>query len=252
VTLAIRYLGGPTSVIEISNLRLLTDPTFDAAGDYPIGNRVLRKTSDAVVTPAEVGDVDAVLLSHDQHPDNLDHGGWEYVARATCCLSTPDAAHRLAGTVRGLSSWDSVDLGAVTVTAVPAQHGPDGCEAVTGQVTGFVLDGPDVPRVYISGDNASLDVVHAIVDRLGRRFDVAVLFAGAARTALFDGALLTLSSAQAAQAARILGVAHVVPLPFEGWGHFTQGRDTLQAAFAHAGLAQRLHLLDVATTWRLP
>jgi hypothetical protein len=34
----------------------------------------------------------------------------------------------------------------------------------------------------------------------------------------------------------------VVPLHFEGWAHFTQGRDSLSAAFDDAGLADRLHL----------
>jgi hypothetical protein len=30
--------------------------------------------------------------------------------------------------------------------------------------------------------------------------------------------------------------------PIEGWAHFTQGRDSLSAAFDDAGLADRLHL----------
>jgi L-ascorbate metabolism protein UlaG (beta-lactamase superfamily) len=67
-----RYLGGPTALLELGGLRLLTDPTFDPPGDYPIGNRSLRKTIGAVASPDDVGRVDAVLLSHDQHPDNLD------------------------------------------------------------------------------------------------------------------------------------------------------------------------------------
>jgi hypothetical protein len=36
----------------------------------------------------------------------------------------------------------------------------------------------------------------------------------------------------------------VVPLHFEGWGHFTQGRHTLVDAFAGAGLGDRLRLPD--------
>ena len=34
----------------------------------------------------------------------------------------------------------------------------------------------------------------------------------------------------------------MVPLHFEGWAHFTQGRASLVAAFERAGLADRLHL----------
>ncbi|GDY66023.1 hypothetical protein SAV14893_054160 [Streptomyces avermitilis] len=136
------------------------------------------------------------------------------------------------------------------VTAVPALHGPEGSEPIVGEVTGFVLSGEGLPTVYVSGDNASLDVVRAIAGRLGP-FDVAVLFAGAARTPLVPDAPLTLTSEAAARAAEILGARHVVPLHFEHWGHFTQDGATLTKAFAQAGLTERLHLLEPGGSVRL-
>jgi L-ascorbate metabolism protein UlaG (beta-lactamase superfamily) len=243
---SVRYLGGPTALLELGGLRLVTDPTFDPPGDYPIGSRSLRKTAGAVVSPQDAGPVDAVLLSHDQHPDNLDRQGRSYLASAPLVLSTAAAQERLGGTVRALETWQHVELpGAagtpLRVTGVPARHGPPGCEPVTGPVTGFVLTGDGLPTVYVSGDNAALEHVGAVADRFGP-VDVAIVFAGAARTALLDGAYLTLTSTQAAQAAVVLGARDVVPLHFEGWAHFSQGRDTLDAAFAAAGLRDRLHM----------
>jgi L-ascorbate metabolism protein UlaG (beta-lactamase superfamily) len=245
--LRVRYLGGPTALLEYGPLRLLVDPTFDAAGDYPIGQRVLTKTADAVVGPEEIGRVDVVLLSHDQHPDNLDSGGRAFLAGVPLVLSTPDAEQRLGQPVRGLQPWQSVNLEGVTVTAVPARHGPEGSEAHVGQVTGFVLDGPDRPRVYVSGDNASLDHVRLVAERFA--IDVAILFAGAARTPLMDRAPLTLTSEWAAEAARILGAPQVVPVHFEDWAHFSEGRETLAPAFAAAGLSDRLYLLERGEWW---
>jgi len=82
----------------------------------------------------------------------------------------------------------------VTVTAVPAQHGPDGSDELQGPVIGFLLAAPDLETVYVSGDNASLDVVRAIAERAGP-IGVAVLFAGAFQLERkFAGAYLTLSS----------------------------------------------------------
>ena len=52
--------------------------------------------------------------------------------------------------------------------------------------------------------------------------------------------MLTLDSAQAAEAARILGARRIVPVHFDSWAHFTEGREELRAAFADAGLAGRL------------
>ncbi|MGP3958503.1 MBL fold metallo-hydrolase [Nonomuraea sp. 3N208] len=125
------------------------------------------------------------------------------------------------------------------MTGVPAQHGPDGTEHLVGEVTGFVLAGEGLPTVYVSGDNASLDVVRAVAERVGP-VDVALLFAGGARTPLVDG-FLTLPSADAVTAAEILQARYVVPLHCEHWAHFTQGRDTVEQAFA--GFGDRLRLL---------
>ncbi|HTU75341.1 MAG TPA: MBL fold metallo-hydrolase [Trebonia sp.] len=228
-------LGGPTVLVEVGGVRFLADPTFDVAGEYPIGSRVLVKTTDAVWTPEQVGQVDAVLLSHDQHPDNLDHGGRAYLAsESPLTLTTPVAAEHLGGTAAGLRPWEARQVGDVTVTAVPAQHGPDGTEHLTGPVTGFVLAAPGGPHLYVSGDNASLRLVAEVADRFGH-IDLAVLFAGAARTPLVDG-YLTLTSEEAVEAARILGTPPVLPVHTDGWEHFTQDGASLRAAFSAAGL----------------
>ncbi|CCB77269.1 MULTISPECIES: MBL fold metallo-hydrolase [Streptomycetaceae] len=248
--LTIEYVGGPTAVIEAAGLRLLTDPTFDGPGEHPVGSRSLTKTAGPALAPDAVGPVDAVLLSHDQHPDNLDTSGRAFLARAPLVLSTEAARDRLGDPVRALPAGEWAELprpdgGTLRITGVPAQHGPDGSESLVGQVTGFLLTGQGVPTVYVSGDNASLDVVRSIADTHGP-VDVAVLFAGAARTPLVPDAYLTLTSEQAAEAARILGARQVVPLHFEHWGHFTQGRQTLLDAFATAGDGVRgtLRLLE--------
>ncbi|WP_149826359.1 MBL fold metallo-hydrolase [Streptomyces tailanensis] len=248
----IRVLGGPTALIHYGGLRFLTDPTFDAPGDYQLpGGHTLTKTASSATTPAGLGPVDVVLLSHDQHPDNLDHSGRALLADVPVTLTTPGGATRLGGTARGLAPWQSTELprpdgGTVTATATPALHGPEELgteevEAVAGEVTGFVLTAPTLPTLYVSGDNASLTLVKEIAARFGP-FDTAVLFAGAPRGSIFDGALLVLNSAQAAEATEILGARRVIPVHCDSWGHFTEGRDDVTAAFTAAGLADRLQL----------
>jgi L-ascorbate metabolism protein UlaG (beta-lactamase superfamily) len=249
---SVRYLGGPTALLGLGGLRLLTDPTFDPPGEYPIGNRSLVKTTGPALDPEAVGPVDVVLLSHDQHPDNLDRLGREYVLRAPLVLSTASAQRRVGGPVQALPTWDRVtvprpDGGTLDILGVPAQHGPDGTEHLVGEVTGFVLSGEGLPTVYVSGDNASLEVVRAIAERVDG-VDVALLFAGAARTPLVPDGPLTLTSALAAEAARVLRADRVVPLHYEHWAHFTEGPDTLVDAFERAGLSERLTLLPPGAT----
>jgi L-ascorbate metabolism protein UlaG (beta-lactamase superfamily) len=247
--LTAHLVGGPTAVIEYAGLRWLTDPSLSPPGEYDGG---LVKTTGPALDLAAIEPIDVVLLSHDHHSDNLDPAGREFLPRARRVLTTAAGAERLGGNATGLEPWSSVELerpdgGTVTVTATPAQHGPDGTDHITGPVIGFLLAGPGLDTVYVSGDNASVDVVRAIAERAGG-VDVAVLHAGAVQVAhRFEGAYLTLSSDRVADAAKILGARAVVPIHFEGWTHFTQGADALRAAFAGNGIADRLALADRGT-----
>ncbi|MFC4012128.1 MBL fold metallo-hydrolase [Nonomuraea purpurea] len=248
----VRVFGGPTALFEYGGLRFLTDPTFDAPGDYHVPGGRLIKTAPPSATPADLGRIDVVLLSHDEHPDNLDNSGRTLLADVPLTLTTPGGGQRLGNGAKGLADWEPIELdrpggGTITVTGVPAIHGPgprEKVEPITGQVVGFVLTGQGLPTVYVSGDNASLDLVKQIADRFGP-VHTAILFAGAPRfPILFDGEPIVLDSAQAAEAAKILGARRVVPVHYDSWAHFTEGRDELVAAFTDGGVADRLDLGD--------
>ncbi|MGN7799547.1 MBL fold metallo-hydrolase [Leifsonia sp. 22587] len=240
----ITFIGGPTALLEVGGLTLLTDPAFGDPGEYPSGSRTLRKTSSPAIRSDDLPRIDAVLLSHDQHVDNLDALGRELLPRAGTVLTTPAAAERLGGNAVGVAPWRHHELdrpggGSLRVVAVPAQHGPDGTEHITGPVTGFVLSGTGLPTVYVGGDNASLRVVDDVVRHTAADIDVAVLNAGGARTALLD-AYLTFTSRQAAEAAALIGAPRVAVLHTEGWGHFTTDQASVRAAFDAAGMGGRL------------
>jgi L-ascorbate metabolism protein UlaG (beta-lactamase superfamily) len=141
-------IGGPTLLIEIGGFRLLTDPTFDAPGDYQSGPVTLRKTQGPALSAAEIGRIDAVLLTHDQHADNLDPAGRRVLGEAQTVLTTRIGAERLAaeglGVARGLAPWENVELtrpdgGKLHITATPARHGPVGIEPIAGDVIGFLI-----------------------------------------------------------------------------------------------------------------
>ena len=74
--------GSPTSaarrvLIEVAGWRLLTDPTFDPPGRtirLRLGHGV-AKVAGPAIPAAELAPIDAVLLSHDHHGDNLDDAG---------------------------------------------------------------------------------------------------------------------------------------------------------------------------------
>jgi len=238
------YIGGPTALIELAGFRFLTDPTLDPAGtDYPTAAYTLHKTQSPAVAAESLGAIDAVLLSHDHHFDNLDHAGRAALAWAGAVFTTQLSAHRLGGNAFGLAPWESRALRSaqgreLTVTATPARHGP--ANGDRGPVVGFVLQSAaaDDPVTYVSGDT----VWYEGVAEVGKRFDVdvAVLNLGAARVAVAGPHDLTFSADDAVTLARAWPRATIVPLHYEGWTHFTQGRAEVSAAFAAAGLSDRI------------
>src|SRR6185312_3809228 len=142
-SLTITLIGGPTALIEIGGFRLLTDPTFDAPSEYSLPYTTLVKTAGPALGSADIGTVDAVLLSHDHHFDNLDHAGRAFLARAGATYTTVAGAERLGGNAVGLSPGATAEVRGsngrtVRVTATPARHGPEGGDR--GPAIGFVLE----------------------------------------------------------------------------------------------------------------
>ncbi len=79
----ITYWGAATVLLEIGPFRLLTDPALDPAGSYR-GAKLIGPP----IPPDRIGEIDAVLLSHDQHGDNLDRAGRALLPLAGRVLTT--------------------------------------------------------------------------------------------------------------------------------------------------------------------
>ena len=247
MTVTITLIGGPTALIEIDGFRLLTDPTFDEPGAYQLPHVKLEKLIGPAISAHDIGDVDAVLLSHDQHSDNLDHSGKEFLAKAKRVLTTEAGAKRLGSHVEGLAPWATTELTgkdgrSLTITATPARHGPAGIEPLSGDVIGFVVasNKPGSRPVYISGDTTWFDGVAEVA----RRFKAGVVlpFAGAAQT---RGPFhLTMDTNDTIETARAFPDAVIVPVHTEGWKHFRQSAQDLRTTFDTLGFGSRLRILE--------
>ncbi|GAA1739684.1 MBL fold metallo-hydrolase [Microcella frigidaquae] len=249
-SIAVTVVGGPTALLEWAGLRLLLDPTFDEPRRYGDEPDALEKTAPPAVAAADLGHIDAALVSHHHHEDNLDLAGRDLAISLPLVVTTAAGARDLAargGTARviGLDDDEAITLDDPTVVgsavadrapegarliALPAQHGPDQWAERLGPVCGFLLHAPGQPTVYVSGDNSEVTVVEAVAARYGH-VDAALLFAGAARVDDID-APLTLTAERARAAALALGARRVVGLHVDQWTHFSEGRDALEREFA--------------------
>lgn len=243
---SLTHIGGPTALLEIGGVRLLTDPTFDPPGQrYSFGPGVgsTKMTGPAIELEA-LGDIDAVLLSHDQHDDNLDRAGRDVLNRAGKVITTVAGARRLGGNATGLRRWEAALVtGAerrLTVTATPSRHGSLGVSLISGPTTGFMLEWPGQQHggLYISGDT----VWFGGIEEIGERFQVsvAVVHFGGVRFPISGPARYTFDAAEGLRAATALGAGAVVPIHYEGWSHFRTPRSTIESTFAAAGKSDLL------------
>jgi hypothetical protein len=93
----------------------------------------------------------------------------------------------------------------VTITAMPAQHGPTPqAHQVTGNVVGFLLTDSTRHSAYVSDDNASVDVVRQLVERIGLPQITVLFMGGASLPFLFDGDFVTHTATRTAEAAHVL------------------------------------------------
>lgn len=237
-------IGGPTLIIDLAGVRLMTDPTFDPPGEFP-GGVTLTKTRGPAMSADAAGKIDAVLLSHDQHFDNLDRGGRAFLSKAGATYSTPAAAKRLGGGTIGLAPWDTARVNGLHVTSTPARHGPVGIEPISGDVTGFAL-GVDKPgdAIYVSGDTVWFDGVAEVARRFKPR--LLVLFTGSAQT---RGAFhLTMDCNDALETAHAFPQTKIVAIHNDGWTHFKETQADIVQAFGVFGLSSRLQTLELGKT----
>jgi L-ascorbate metabolism protein UlaG (beta-lactamase superfamily) len=257
----ITHIGGPTALIEVGDWRLLTDPTFDPPGNrYEFGwGTSSRKLAGPALSAVDVGRIDAVLLSHDQHDDNLDAAGRGLLPSAGVVVTTVSGARRLRGQARGLAPWAMTTLEApgrpaIQVTATPCRHGPPLSRPIVGDVIGFALrwEGQEHGALWVSGDTVLCDGVREVANRM--RVDIALLHLGGVQFPVSGPLRYTMTAHEAVELCRLVRPRTAIPIHYEGWAHFRQGRDAIEREFADAAedVRRRIRWLPIGVPTEIP
>jgi L-ascorbate metabolism protein UlaG (beta-lactamase superfamily) len=154
----------------------------------------------------------------------------------------------------GLDAWsvtrlESPDRVALEVTATPCRHGPPLSRPLVGDVIGFALRpvdaGPDGSKaesrievpLWISGDTVLYDGVREVAKRL--TVEVALLHLGGVRFPVSGPLRYTMTARDAVELCGSLRPGVAIPVHYEGWSHFAQGRDAIERELASAPAAVR-------------
>lgn len=142
------WLGHATVLLEVGGVRLLTDPLLRGRLAH-ITRRV------PPITPASLGRIDAVLISH-VHLDHLDRVTLRALGTHVPIIAPRGAARSLRGlgAVQELGPGESTVVGGVGVTATPAVHAARR-RGRRVPALGYVVD----EDLYFAGDTDRFDAM---------------------------------------------------------------------------------------------
>ncbi|HEX5928292.1 MAG TPA: MBL fold metallo-hydrolase [Solirubrobacterales bacterium] len=199
----VTFVGHGTVLVELGGARLLTDPLLRRW----VGP--LRRHG-APPAGADLGDLDAVLISH-LHHDHADLRSLRRLGRGVPLIVPPGAGRfferRGFADVSELAPGEAARVGGVSVGATEAEHAGGRRSAPEAEAVGFLLEGEE-RRVYFAGDTDLFDGMEG----LGGSLDLALLPVWGWGPTLGPGHL---DPERAARAAALLAPRIAVPIH---WG----------------------------------
>ncbi|KAH9860356.1 hypothetical protein J1614_011687 [Plenodomus biglobosus] len=256
----ITHIGTATAILSVDGINFLTDPFFTKKGGaWPRNDgKMLENFEDPAMDLHDLPVIDAVLLSHENHADNLDDLG-RRLLDGRRVFTTPDGAKNLAPrpAVHGLKPWESISVQIAgkpfEITATPCVHYPGH------ECTGLIVTTPDFGQtnglpnaIYFSGDTVYIEELA----EMRRKFHIkiALFNVGAAWVATAVDAepiQITMGGEQAAHLFRDIGAEILVPMHYESWTHFTEHGDDLRKSLEKEGVSEYVRWLEPGVTQRI-
>ena len=230
----LRLIRNATLHVKAAGRVLLVDPMLDPAGARPPVEDTANPLRNPLVElpePAEVvvKGLDAALVTH-LHRDHLDATAISLLPKGVPVFCQPEDAATLGdhgfADVRPVAdelAWDEL-----RIARTAGRHGTGEIGEQMAPVSGFVLEAPGEPVLYVAGDTIWCDEVAAALD--DHHPDVVVVNAGGAR--FLEGDPIVMTTEDVVAVARHAPDARVVAVHLEAVNHCLQTR---------ADLHQRLH-----------
>ncbi|KAH7323406.1 putative Zn-dependent hydrolases of the beta-lactamase protein [Rhizoctonia solani] len=252
------FIGTATAILSIDGVNFITDPVFDKVGtSYDLGIITLQSLKAPALGIQDLPTIDAVLLSHEDHPDNLDTAGRTLLDGRTV-VTTPDGASKLkpSSAVYAIHPWETLSLNIggkdFNITGTPCVHLPGG------ETTGFIVHtasfgtSPEgLPNaIYFSGDTIYLEELAQMKNKF--HIALAIINLGSVMVPLPEGPLqITLDGKSAVKLIQDIGADVVVPMHFDSWGHFTEPSTESAKTFVEAGLKDKVIWLEPGVAKRI-
>ncbi|WP_025845771.1 MBL fold metallo-hydrolase [Brevibacillus agri] len=240
----IQLVRHATLKVTYGGRTFLIDPMFSAAGELSaVPNTPHQRANPLVELPfstEEVLDgVEAVLVTH-THRDHLDEKALRLLPADLPVFCQPPDADMLhqegfshVNAIEGEQEWQGIRL-----YRTGGRHGTGEIGKQMGPVSGFVLQAPGEPTLYVAGDTVWCAEVEEAIGRFAP--DVIVVFAGAAR--FLTGDPITMTGEDIALVAAAAPDSHLFVAHMETWNHCLLSRAELHKFLAKRKLQDRVRI----------
>ena len=142
--------------LHYASTKIIVDPMLCPKETFPPFAPGLKKnpTSDLTVSiESIVTETDAILVTH-SHPDHFDPYASKLFPKNTPIYCTPaDLNNSYIEPFENVIAIDnSIHLGTIKITRVFGQHGSGTILPHMGKVSGYILEAPNEPTLYITSD----------------------------------------------------------------------------------------------------
>ncbi|THZ92466.1 Metallo-hydrolase/oxidoreductase [Aureobasidium pullulans] len=207
-SLEITHITTATAIIDIDGVKFITDPVFAPAGtEYPYPTTTLRLSDDPAIPLNALPAIDAVLLSHEDHEDNLDE------------ITGVPAIHLPGGECTGF-----------IISTESFGH------AANGLPNAIYFSGDTIYHSDLLKMNEKWHIVAAVLN-LGNAH------VPTDPSKPEDKLQITMGGEDGARLVKELDADVLIPMHYQSWGHFTEGEEDLIKIFKQEGVEEKIRWL---------
>lgn len=216
----IQLIRHATMIIDIKGKRILIDPMLSDAGTLAAVPGVANNSNNPLVNlsvdPLALTNVDAIMVTH-THLDHFDDAATALLPHSCLLFGQPaDEARILKAGFTNLQVIDeSYKWNGITITRTAGQHGTGRIGEKMGPVSGFVLESPGEPVLYIAGDTIWCQEVQDALEKYHPQ--VIVCFAGSAKFS--SGDPITMTKEDILSVSKTSPTSKIIAVHLEAWNH---------------------------------